>query len=153
MYRPKLAVRPQPKPRQARQCPSVRKPAPAHISRGRSQEGRSSWFLSSTGGPSASFRRAVDHILIPYAKATAAEGYRFSPDRFAERFGHTPEELEYIRSALRPGNWRDRSTVNILSGKEEPDNVHKVTKAGKKESLVTDVLWYLQNRAAKFGLI
>lgn len=128
-----------------------------YLSRGKQATGSGSWSDTASGRPSVAFRRAVDHLLVPYAKATAAEGYRFSPERFAERFGHSEEQVKYITSALRQGNWRKRSTVDILKGKEKPDHVHTITKTGKNKgqmrAKVTDVLWYLQNRAAQFGLI
>jgi stage V sporulation protein SpoVS len=59
-------------------------------------------------GPSDLFRRAIDNILTPYAKAVAAEGYRFSTDRFAERFGLSDPER---------GSFKDVFSVSIT--KEE----------------------------------
>ena len=53
-----------------------------------------------TAGSPSVFGRLVDHVLVPYAKAIAAEGYRFSPDRFAERFGLTDEQREQLRTKL-----------------------------------------------------
>jgi hypothetical protein len=53
-----------------------------------------------TTGPSDLFRRSIDNILAPYAKAVAAEGYRFSTDRFAERFGFTGLERESFKDVF-----------------------------------------------------
>ena len=61
-----------------------------------------------TAGPSDLFRRSGDNILAPYAKAVAAEGYRFSADRFAERFG---------LAGLERGSFKDVFSVSIT--KEE----------------------------------
>ena len=55
-------------------------------------------------GPSDLFRRSIDNILAPYAKAVAAEGYRFSTDRFAERFG---------LAGLERGSFKDVFSVSI----------------------------------------
>jgi hypothetical protein len=62
----------------------------------------------SGAGPSDLFRRSIDNILTPYAKAVAAEGYRFSADRFAERFGLSDPER---------GSFKDVFSVSIT--KEE----------------------------------
>jgi hypothetical protein len=54
----------------------------------------------SGAGPSDLFRGSIDNILAPYAKAVAAEGYRFSTDRFAERFGFTGLERESFKDVF-----------------------------------------------------
>jgi hypothetical protein len=96
------------------------------------------------------FRRTVDHILAPYAKAVASEGYRLSPDRLGEFYGLTPEEIEYTRNALLPKKSVDRSTVPLMTGEETLD----VRPTGQRgENTVDDVLYALQNRAAARGQI
>jgi len=96
------------------------------------------------------FRRTVDHLLAPYAKAVASEGYRLSPDRLGEFYGLTPEEVEYTRNALLPKKSVDRSTVPLMTGEETLD----VRPTGQRgENTVDDVLYALQNRAASRGQI
>jgi hypothetical protein len=96
------------------------------------------------------FRRTVDHLLAPYAKAVASEGYRLSPDRLGEFYGLTPEEVEYTRNALLPKKSVDRSTVPLMTGDETLD----VRPTGQRgENTVDDVLYALQNRAAQRGQI
>ena len=99
------------------------------------------------------FGRVVDHVLAPYARATAAEGYRLSPERLGEAYGLTPDEVNYVRKALYPVKGSDRSTVALM--KEGPDaeqlDVRPTGKDGKP--VVDDVLYALQNRAAAQGQI
>ncbi len=54
----------------------------------------------SGAGPSDLFRGSIDNILAPYARAVAAEGYRFSADRFAERFGLSGLERESFKDVF-----------------------------------------------------
>jgi len=53
----------------------------SHYDTGTDGQTRSAWLQETAAGPSDLFRRAVDHVLIPYAKAVGSEGYRFSTDR------------------------------------------------------------------------
>ena len=99
------------------------------------------------------FRRVVDHALVPYAKAVAAEGYRLSPDRLAERFGLSDAERELIRDKLRPKEGESRSTVPLMTGEEKLDVVPTSVKGKTKSVSVNDIMWALQNRAAQTGLI
>ncbi|HQR21880.1 MAG TPA: PLxRFG domain-containing protein [Burkholderiaceae bacterium] len=114
------------------------------------EERGAAWLHSSAGGPSAAFKRAVDHLVVPYAKAVGAEGYRFSPERFAARFGLTPAEERVVREALLPKGGKARSTAGIVYGDEKVD-VQSTGKRGRTS--VLDVMWALQNRAAETGLI
>ena len=95
------------------------------------------------------FRRLVDHVVAPYAKGIAGEGYRFSPQRFAEKYGLSPEDTDYMRSAMYPTGRKseDRSTVPLMTGEEELE-----TRTPGKQT-VNDVLFNLQNRAARKGQI
>ena len=96
------------------------------------------------------FRRVVDHILAPYAKAAAAEGYRLSPERLGEAYGLSKEEINHVRNALLPGQKVDRSTVPLMEGSETLD----VRPTGARgEANVDDVIYALANRAATSGQI
>jgi hypothetical protein len=99
------------------------------------------------------FGRVIDHVLAPYARASAAEGYRLSPERLGETYGLSPEEVDRVRKALYPVKGSDRSTVALM--KEGPDaeqlDVRPTGKDGKP--VVDDVLYALQNRAARQGQI
>jgi hypothetical protein len=117
-----------------------------------SLEGGPLKIQGSAAGPSDLFRRSIDNILAPYAKAVAAEGYRFSTDRFAERFGLSDPEREYIRTALYPKKGADLSTAGIIDGTEELD-VAKSSKAKKPKATNNDIMFALQNRAANIGQI
>ena len=107
---------------------------------------------ASAAGPSDLFRRSIDNILAPYAKAVAAEGYRFSADRFAERFGLSDPEREYIRTALYPKKGADLSTAGIIDGTETLE-VAKSSKAKKPKATNNDIMFALQNRAGAIGQI
>jgi hypothetical protein len=98
------------------------------------------------------FRGLVDHILAPYGKAIAAEGYRLSPERLAQTYGLTPEETTYVREAMYPSGRKtdDRTTVPLMNGQEELD---VVPTGNRGQSNVSDVLQALQNRAASKGQI
>ena len=106
-----------------------------------------------TFGSPGVFGRIVDHVLVPYAKAVAAEGYRLSPDRLAERFGLSDEQRELIRSKLLPREGESRSTVPLMTGKETLDVQPTSVKGKKTVASVNDVMWALQNRAARLGQI
>lgn len=98
------------------------------------------------------FRRIVDHVLAPYAKAVAGEGYRLSPQRLQEAFGLTNEETNHVRNALYPTGKKseDRTTVPLMTGEEELD----VRPTGDRNTrTVGDVLYALQNRSARKGQI
>jgi hypothetical protein len=98
------------------------------------------------------FRGIVDHILAPYAKAIAAEGYRLSPERLAQTYGLTPEETTHVRESLYPSGRKvdDRTTVPLMTGQEDLD---VVPTGNRGQATVTDVLQALQNRAASKGQI
>lgn len=97
------------------------------------------------------FRRVVDHVLAPYAKAVAGEGYRLSPERLQETYGLTDEEREHVRNSLYPTGKKseDRTTIPLMTGEEQLD----VRPTGDKGASVGDVLFALQNRAAQKGQI
>jgi hypothetical protein len=98
------------------------------------------------------FRRIVNHVLAPYAKAVAGEGYRLSPERLQKAYGLTDEETDHVRNALYPTGKKseDRTTVPLMNGDEELD----VRPTGERNSrTVGDVLYALQNRAARLGQI
>ena len=96
------------------------------------------------------FGRIVDHVLAPYAKAVAGEGYRLSPERLAETFGLTQDEQNKVRDSLYPKSKGDRTTVPLMSGTEDLD----VRPTGARgNATVNDVLYALQNRAAEKGQI
>ena len=96
------------------------------------------------------FRRVVDHVLAPYAKAISGEGYRLSPERLAQTYGLNDEEKEYVTNALYPSGKGDRTTIPLMTGEENLD-VRPTGDRGK--SSVGDVLYALQNRAAQKGQI
>jgi hypothetical protein len=95
--------------------------------------------------PSDLFRRAVDHLLVPYAKAVGAEGYRFAPERFGALFGLSEAEVEYLTAALRPASGKALSTVPIVTGKEkiEPPRSKLTTKIPGVTK--NDLMWTVQN--------
>ena len=98
------------------------------------------------------FGRIVDHVLAPYAKASASEGYRLSPDRLAQTYGLTDDEAEKVRQSLYPTGKKseDRTTVPLMTGQEQLD----VRPTGSNgQNTVGDVLYALQNRAAAKGQI
>ena len=96
------------------------------------------------------FRRIVNHVLAPYAKAVAGEGYRLSPERLAETYALNDEEREHVRGALYPGKKEDRTTIPLMTGEEQLD-VRPTGERGRAS--VGDVLYALQNRAAAKGQI
>lgn len=96
------------------------------------------------------FGRIVDHVLTPYAKATAGEGYRLSPERLAQTFGLSQDEEDKVRKSLLPTSKGDRTTVPLMTGEENLD----VRPTGARgQDTVNDVLYALQNRAAEKGQI
>lgn len=104
-------------------------------------------------GPSDLFRRAVDRLLVPYAKAVGAEGYRFAPERFGARFGLTEAEVDYIVSALRPRSGKALSTVGIVTGEESLSPPTSDVRGRQAKVTKADLLWALQNRTAQLGFI
>lgn len=119
--------------------------------KGRGQgDSRAEWVRDGGAGRSDLFRRTVDHVLVPYAKAVGAEGYRFAVSRFGKRFGLSADQQGLIRQALLPKSGADKATVDIASGKVKLDI--KATGARGNVS-VSDILWALQNRSAQGGLI
>lgn len=106
-----------------------------------------------SGGPSDLFRRAVNSILVPYAKAVGAEGYRFSPERYGRRFGLTDGEVAYIRAALRPKSGKALSTVPLVTGAETLEPPRNNTRSKERGVTKNDLLWALQARTAEVGFI
>ena len=105
--------------------------------------------LSSAPRPSDLFGRVVNHIVAPYAKAVAAEGYRLSPDRLRDTYGLSDQEHEQVRKALLPGS-KDRTVIPLMEGTESLD-IRPTGDRGK--ATVGDALFALQNRAAAHGQI
>lgn len=107
---------------------------------------------NSPSEPSDLFRGLVTHVLAPYAKAVAGEGFRLSPERLQETYGLTPEETTHVREALYPSGRKvnDRTTVPLMEDKEQLDV--RPTGFGNKAT-VDDVLQGLQDRAARKGQI
>ena len=108
----------------------------------------------SDGKPQTSdlFKRTVDHVLAPYAKGIAGEGFRLSPERLAESHGLMPHEEDYVRNAMYPTGKKseDRTTVPLMEGKE---NLEVRPTGARGVANVDDVLYGLQNRAAEKGQI
>lgn len=115
--------------------------------------GRQAWVSEGGAGSSSLFGRTVDHLVVPYAKAVGAEGYRFSPSLFADRFGLSSQQLEYLRAALRPKNGALLSTADIVSGREVLETTKSDNRAKTPRANNTDVMFALQNRAAAIGQI
>lgn len=113
------------------------------------EDGTRDGLLGSEQDRPAVLRRIFDNLVIPYAKAVGSEGYRLSPELFGKRFGLNEAEVELLAERLTPQK-DSRSTVALMSGEEKLD-VQGTGKKGKPN--ITDVMWALQNRAAKFGLI
>lgn len=105
--------------------------------------------LSSPARPSDLFGRVVNHIISPYAKAVASEGYRLSPDRLRDTYGLSDEEHEQVRKALLPRS-KDRTVIPLMEGEESLD-IRPTGDRGK--ATVGDALFALQNRAAAHGQI
>lgn len=82
------------------------------------------WLGSGGTGRPDLFRRAVDHILRPYARAVAAEGYRLSPRRLAERFGLSDEQRRIVEDALAPkdGTQTQNQLGGDVNGHQRSDN-------------------------------
>jgi hypothetical protein len=112
-------------------------------------EGGESGLLGSSTRPSDLFGRVVTHLVAPYAKAVASEGYRLSPERLKETYGLTDDEHDQVRKALLPGN-QDRTVIPLMEGTEKLD-VRPTGDNGK--ATVGDTLFALQNRAAAKGQI
>lgn len=115
--------------------------------------GRQAWVQEGGTGSSSLFGRTIDHLVVPYAKAVGAEGYRFAPDLFADRFGLSPQQREYLRAALRPKSGKALSTAGIVAGREKIEATKSDTRSKNPKSNNTDVMWALQNRAAAVGQI
>jgi hypothetical protein len=105
--------------------------------------------LGSATRPSDLFGRVINHVVAPYAKAVAAEGYRLSPDRLRDTYGLSDQEHEQVRKALLPGS-KDRTVIPLMEGTESLD-VRPTGDRGK--ATVGDALFALQNRAAAHGQI
>ena len=96
------------------------------------------------------FGRVVDHVLAPYAKAAASEGYRLSPERLGQLYGLTKDEVNKVRSSLYSSKKDDLSSVPLMTGDEQLD-VRPSGAHGKP--VVDDVIDALQNRAAYKGQV
>jgi len=111
------------------------------------------WLQEVAAGSPDLFGRTVDHLLVPYAKAVGSEGYRFAVQRFSDKFGLSESQRDLIRDRLIPRSGVSKSTVAIAS-KAEVLEVNPTSKRGSKLRVsVSDILWALQNRSAKAGLI
>jgi len=113
--------------------------------------GDQAWHRDTPEGPSDLFRRAVDHVLVPYAKAVAAEGYTFSVQRYAERFGLSPAQQRVISEALAPRNGASKATSSIMRLTDE--QARRALMIPEKKANVSHVLMGLQNSSAQQGLI
>jgi hypothetical protein len=105
-------------------------------------------------GPSLLFRGTVNHVLAPYARAIAQEGYRLHPERFQTYHGLDDEHTDLVRRALMPGQSRSqilgRSTVPLMSGTE----TLPIDPTGYKGRPSTnDAIYALSNRSAAQGTI
>jgi len=112
-------------------------------------EGGESGLHGGSSRPSDLFGRVVTHLVAPYAKAVASEGYRLSPERLKDTYGLTDDEHEQVRKALMPGSG-DRTVIPLMEGKENLD-IRPTGDRGK--ATVGDALFALQNRAAAKGQI
>jgi hypothetical protein len=117
-----------------------------YVARGDGSGGKAAWLSDSGSGSPGLFRRTVDHLLVPYAKAVGAEGYRFAIQRFGDLFGLDGQQRDLIRDALIPKSGLSKSTVPIASGAESLG-----LPPGKNS--VTSIVYALQNRSAQAGLI
>lgn len=123
-------------------------------------DGQGDGLLGSESERPALLGRVFDSLVVPYAKAVASEGYRFSPEQFARRFGLTEAERQILQEKLMPKEGMSRSTVPLMTGEEKLDvqpttarGIDKKTGQPKLATNVTDVMWALQNRAARLGQI
>ena len=96
------------------------------------------------------FGRIVDHVLAPYAKGAASEGYRLSPERLGKLYGLTKDEVNKVRSSLYSKDKDDISSVPLMEDEEKLD-VRPSGAHGKP--VVDDVINALQNRAAYKGQV
>jgi hypothetical protein len=112
-------------------------------------DGTGQGLLGSEQDRPAVLGRIFDSLVIPYAKAVGAEGYRLSPELFGKRFGLSDAEVAVLTERLKPSEDQPRSTVKLMTGEEKLD----IQPTGKRGANITDVMWALQNRAAKLGLI
>lgn len=107
-----------------------------------------------SSGSSDLFGGIVDHILAPYGRAVAGEGYRFSPERLGQIYGLSPDQVDRVRRAMLPrvstNPKKDRSTIPLMRDEQSLD-IRPTSASGKPS--VDDVLFALQNRAAKQGQV
>lgn len=113
-------------------------------------DGSRDGLLGSERDRPAVLGRVLDSLVIPYAKAVGSEGYRLSPELFGKRFGLSEAEVALLTERLKPSEDQPRSTVKLMTGEETLD-IQPTGKNGKPN--ITDVMWALQNRAAKLGFI
>lgn len=105
-------------------------------------------------GPSLLFRGTVNHVLAPYARAIAQEGYRLHPERLQTYHGLDDEHTDVVRRALMPSQGKSqilsRSTVPLMSGAEtlplDPTGY-------KGRASTNDAIYALSNRSAAQGTI
>jgi hypothetical protein len=112
------------------------------VARGDGSGGKAAWVSDSSAGPSGLFRRAVNHLLVPYAESVGAEGHRFALQRFGDLSGLDRQQRELIGDALIPASGLP-STVPMASGVERlemPDGSPSIIHA-------------LRNRSAQAGPI
>ena len=110
------------------------------------------WLQASAAGQPL-LQRSIDSLLVPYAKATAAQGYIFEPELFAKRFGLDGSVVEYIKDRLYPAEIESRSASPLLDGREVLNVRSTYTAAGKRETAVPDMIHALQMRSAQNGVI
>ena len=117
-------------------------------------DGQGDGLLSGAEGTPGLLGRVFDQLVVPYAKAIGAEGYRFSPERYAERFGLSDAQRDDLKQRLMPKDGESRSTVSLMNGEETLDIQPTTARAkGQFKANITDVMWALQNRAAQLGQI
>ena len=117
-------------------------------------DGQGDGLLGGAEGTPGLLGRVFDQLVVPYAKAIGAEGYRFSPERYAERFGLSDAQRDDLQQRLMPKDGESRSTVPLMNGAETLDIQPTTARAkGKFKANITDVMWALQNRAAQLGQI
>ena len=117
-------------------------------------DGQGDGLLSGAEGTPGLLGRVFDQLVVPYAKAIGAEGYRFSPERYAKRFRLSDAQRDDLKQRLMPKDGESRSTVSLMNGEETLDIQPTTARAkGQFKANITDVMWALQNRAAQLGQI
>jgi hypothetical protein len=111
--------------------------------------------MESDVGGQPLFERGVDSVLIPYAKAQAAQGFIFNLETYGKRFGLSEEQVDYIRRKLlpTPEDTLKRSATPLLDGREELVVDSTYTQAGRRRTAVNDMIHALQMRSAESGVV